>query len=73
MRHPSFPLNAVTKTSSWNIGVGLRVSPNGKVLGDGIVANQAIQVNDSVRFKTEPRYGLLVMSTFSFSTCCLER
>ena len=56
----------MTKTSSWNIGVGLRVSPNGKVLGDEIVANQAIQVNDSVRFKTEPRYGLLVMSTFSF-------
>lgn len=66
MRHPSFPLNTVTKTSSWNIGVGLRVSPDGKVLGDGLVANQALQVGDSIRYKKEPRYGVMLMSTFSF-------
>ena len=64
MRHPSF--TAISKTSSWNVGLGLRVSPNGKVLGDGIVANQALAAGDAMRFKTEPRYGLMLMSTFSF-------
>ena len=66
MRHPSYPLNSVTKTASWNIGVGLRVSPNGKVLGDGLVANQFLPAGDSIRYKNEPRYGLMLMSTFSF-------
>jgi hypothetical protein len=66
MRHPSFPLNSVTKTASWNIGVGLRVSPNGKVLGEGLLPNQVLPAGDSIRYKNEPRYGLMLMSTFSF-------
>ena len=36
LQHPDAP----SKTSSWNFGVGLRVDPQAKVLGDGFVANQ---------------------------------
>jgi hypothetical protein len=53
-------------TAGWNVGLGLRVTPNGKVLGDGLVANQFLPAGDSIRYKTEPRYGLMLMSTFSF-------
>ncbi|MCX7313831.1 MAG: hypothetical protein WCG92_20710 [Hyphomicrobiales bacterium] len=63
MRHP---FQQPASTSSWNFGVGLRVTPNAKVLGDGIVANQALPAGDSIRYKTEPRYGVMLMSTFSF-------
>jgi len=62
MRHPNLPLT----TASWNLGVGLRVTPNGKVLGDGLVANQVLPTGDALRYKNEPRYGLMLMSTFSF-------
>jgi hypothetical protein len=63
MRHPYAP---ATVKGSWNIGVGLRVTPNAKVLGDGITANQPLPAGDTLRYKTEPRYGVMLMSTFSF-------
>jgi hypothetical protein len=66
MRHPSLIPEIASPTASWNVGVGLRVSPNGKVLGDGLVANQALPVGDSIRYKTEPRLGVMLLSTFSF-------
>jgi hypothetical protein len=66
MRHPSLIPGIASSTASWNVGVGLRVSPNGKVLGDGLVANQALPAGDSIRYKTEPRLGVMLVSTFSF-------
>jgi hypothetical protein len=64
LRHP----NAPTLTQSWNFGLGLRVDPKAQVLGDGIVANQPLPVGESttVRFKTEPRVGVMLLSSFSF-------
>jgi hypothetical protein len=66
MRHPSLLPDIASSKASWNVGVGLRVSPNGKILGDGLVANQPLPAGDSIRYKTEPRLGLMLMSTFSF-------
>lgn len=66
MRHPSLIPEIASPTASWNVGVGLRVSPNGRVLGDGLVANQALPAGDSIRYKTEPRLGVMLVSTFSF-------
>jgi hypothetical protein len=63
MHHPTASLSP---TSSWNFGVGLRVDPKSQVLGDGLVANQPLPVGDSIRFKTEPRLGVMLLSSFSF-------
>src|SRR6516162_7931612 len=55
--------------ASWNIGLGLRVDPRAKVLGDSIVANQPVPVTETgteIRLKTSPRYGIMVLSSFSF-------
>ena len=65
MRHPSLIPDIATAKSSWNVGVGLRISPAGKVLGDGLIANQPLPaVTRSL--KTEPRLGVMLMSTFSY-------
>ncbi|MGN6746987.1 MAG: hypothetical protein ACTHJS_00155 [Xanthobacteraceae bacterium] len=64
LHHPSAPA-----TSSWNFGIGLRVDPKAKVLGDGVLPNQApppgITTADQL-LKTEPRYGIMLLSSFSF-------
>jgi hypothetical protein len=63
MRHPS----DLAMAKSWNIGVGLRVDPNAKRLGDGFVENQPPPVGEKdVRFKTVPHYGVMIMSSFGF-------
>jgi hypothetical protein len=68
--HPKYDTNhnLVADNSSWNFGIGLRVDPNAKVLGDGIVANAPLPAGESspVRTKTEPRLGVMLMSSFSF-------
>jgi len=55
--------------SSWNFGVGLRVDPSAQVLADGVAANRppppGIMTNDQL-FKKEPRYGIMLLSSFSF-------
>ena len=55
--------------SSWNFGVGLRVDPSAQVLADGVAANRppppGITTNDQL-FKKEPRYGIMLLSSFSF-------
>jgi hypothetical protein len=62
LHHPS-----ASATSSWNFGVGFRVDPQAKILGDGFVANQPPPPGETaVRFKTEPRYGVMLLSSFSF-------
>jgi len=63
LQHPNAPKNIV---STWNLGIGLRVDPQAKVLGDGITLNQPLPVGDTLRIKTEPRLGLMLLSSFSF-------
>jgi hypothetical protein len=66
LRHPNFTTSA---NSSWNLGLGVRVDPNAKVLGDGIVANKVLpdgEVANPVRLKQSPRVGMMLVSSFSF-------
>ncbi len=52
---------------SFNIGVGVMVDPNTKVLGDGFVANQAPPGTETeVRFKETEQIGILVLVSTSF-------
>jgi hypothetical protein len=54
-------------TRSWNFGVGLRVDPVAKILGEGIIANQSLPSGETaIRFKKEPRAGIILISSFSF-------
>jgi hypothetical protein len=65
LRHPGTSID--NNYSSWNFGLGLRVTPNSQVLGDGIIANQPLPAGETVvRFKNEPRYGVTLLSSFSF-------
>ncbi|MDO9298985.1 hypothetical protein [Bradyrhizobium sp.] len=65
LRHPGS--SGDNNYSSWNFGLGLRVTPNSQVLGDGVIANQPLPAGETViRYKTEPRYGVMLMSSFSF-------
>jgi hypothetical protein len=69
LHHPKYDSNGVlvtTDTSSWNFGIGYRVDPKAQVLGDGLVANAPLPVGDSIRYKTEPRGGIMLLSSFSF-------
>jgi hypothetical protein len=70
LHHPKFTtVNGVpvADRSSWNFGIGLRIDPNTQVLGDGIVANQPLPAGETaVRFKKEPRSGIMLLSSFSF-------
>ena len=52
--------------SSWNIGFGYVATPEVQFLGDGIVANEAVPANDKLRFKTESRAGLMILTSFTF-------
>jgi hypothetical protein len=64
LRHPA---SSPDNKSSWNFGVGLRVTPNSQILGDGIIANQPLPPGETViRYKNEPRYGVTLLSSFSF-------
>jgi hypothetical protein len=60
------PTASPKSTSSWNLGIGLRVDPKSQVLGDGLAVNQPLPAGDSIRLKTEPRLGLMLLSSFSF-------
>ena len=62
LQHPTM----ASTSSSWNFGVGLRIDPKAQVLGDGLVANQPLPAGDSIRYKTEPRTGIMLVSSFSF-------
>jgi|SRR5579871_2638647 len=59
-------LDAKAQTRTWNFGIGLRIDPKAQVLGDGLIANAPLPVGDSIRFKTEPRLGVMLLSSFSF-------
>jgi hypothetical protein len=69
MHHPKLDSSgAVTNnTSSWNFGIGFRVDPMAKVLGDGFAANVAPPAGETaIRYKNEPRAGVMLLSSFSF-------
>jgi hypothetical protein len=62
LHHPDDPTN-----QSWNFGLGLRVNPSAQVLGPGFVANQPPPAGETaIRYLTEPRVGVMLMSSFSF-------
>ena len=66
LHHPD-PTSSKTSNASWNFGVGFVVNPTAKVLGDGFGPNQPPPAGEtSVRYVTEPRYGILLLSSFSF-------
>jgi hypothetical protein len=69
LHHPKFDSsgNPVADNTSWNLGLGLRIDPKAQILGDGFVANQPPPVDETtIRYKTEPRLGIMLMSSFSF-------
>jgi hypothetical protein len=70
LHHPwAAAADSKLSNSSWNFGVGLRVDPSAKIFGDGVRANQppppGITTADQL-FKKEPRYGIMLLSSFSF-------
>ncbi len=54
-------------SESFNLGIGVVVDPNTKILGDGIVANQPLPAGETaIRFKEVMQTGVLVLASFSF-------
>jgi hypothetical protein len=52
---------------SFNLGFGMIVDPNTRVLGDGVVADRPLPNGETeVRFKEEMQRGFLILSSFSF-------
>jgi hypothetical protein len=68
LHHPKVdPTTNKPDTSSWNLGIGLRIDPKAQVLGDGFVANMPPPAGETViRYKTEPKAGVMLVSSFSF-------
>jgi hypothetical protein len=70
MRHPNSS-SSVSSNLSWNFGVGFRIEPGARFLGDGIVANQPLPAGESVspvRIKRDTAYGVMFLSSFGFTT-----
>ncbi len=56
-----------SSSSSWNLGIGIAVDPNVRVLGDGIEANKPLPDGETaVRFKEESETGFLILASFKF-------
>ena len=70
MHHPNASkADPKLANSSWNFGVGLRVDPSAQILADGVVANRPAPAGITTAdllVKKEPRYGLMLLSSFSF-------
>lgn len=61
-----FRKNRETKLA-FNVGIGIIVDPNTKVLGDGFAANLAPPPGETeVRFKETEQYGALILISTSF-------
>ena len=68
MRHPNS--SSVPSNVSWNFGVGFRIEPGARFLGEGIVANQPLPPGESVspvRIRRDTAYGVMLLSSFGFS------
>ncbi|WP_447970197.1 hypothetical protein [Nitrospira sp. M1] len=58
---------ATQRGDSFNLGLGVMVNPNAKVLGDGIRKDQPLPTGESdVRFKTTTELGWLAVFSYSF-------
>lgn len=60
-----------TKTSngSWNIGVAGTITPNARILGDGVSRNQPLPAGETeVRFKNATLGGVMVLVSFSWNS-----
>ena len=56
-----------SERSSFNIGIGVALDPNVKVLGDGLTPNEPLPAGETtVRFKEEARWGVLTLVSFTF-------
>jgi hypothetical protein len=56
-----------TLSQSFNLGIGWVVDPNTRVLGEGIVANEALPAGETgIRYKEEMQNGLLILASFGF-------
>lgn len=54
-------------TQSFNLGFGLVVDPDTRVLGDGIIANQPLPMGETdVRYRETSQKGFLILTSFSF-------
>ena len=52
---------------SFNIGVGLVVDPNTRLLGEGILPNQPLPAGETaIRYREEYETGWLILASFSF-------
>jgi hypothetical protein len=52
---------------SFNIGLGVMVDPDTKILGDGINANSALPAGESeVRFKKSTQFGFMILFSYSW-------
>ena len=66
LHHPD-ATSGKSNNTSWNFGVGFNVNPTAKILGDGFVPNLPPPAGETaVRYQTEPRYGVMLLSSFSF-------
>lgn len=55
------------ENGSFNLGIGVAVDPNARVLGDGLEANAPLPAGETVlRYKEEAQYGLIIMTSFSW-------
>lgn len=52
---------------SFNLGFGVVVDPNTRILGEGLRANKPLPAGESaIRYKEEMQTGILILSSFSF-------
>jgi len=62
-----FVPDSTNPARSWNLGIGLRVNPHAQELGDGFAPNLPPPAGETaVRWKYGSRYGLMLLSSFSF-------
>lgn len=54
-------------SESFNLGLGVVVDPNTRVLGDAIIANEALPTGETaIRYKEEMQTGMLLLASFGF-------
>jgi hypothetical protein len=69
MRHPN--ASGSMSNVSWNFGVGFRIEPGARFLGEGIVANQPLPLGETVspvRTRSGTAYGVMLLSSFGFTS-----
>jgi hypothetical protein len=58
---------AKDSSQSFNLGAGVVVDPNSRVLGEGLFANQPLPNGETeIRYQQKAKYGFIVVTSFSF-------